>query len=1171
MRWSAAFAALLISCAGKDDSSPLGDNAESAIADESSEPVAEVISPDEEDPCQARNPIVLSKIALSHSHGKPQDVAATFSMPAASTVCLRRTIETNGKGFASSAYVEVDGNRVWSPQHFQRDRQNEEKRIALAEGLHELAGQARGQKNVVVLVEVIVAGPWIAGIDQLRAQPGGTVTITGGSLRGALTVHAGATSLPIVETDSAGAYVRVRIVDGMPIGPLTVTNEWGSATSAQPFIPVGQTRRLPIFPLRTALDPTGDGLDDITKVQLFDDGRSVAIIVDSSRAVGTTTLTLTPLATSSPIVLSVSTTGTGAAESGGVQAARVGGVTVFAIPFDVVKTRDVETFGAFVQKIETAGPSGDLFPDAGPGVIHPTMVPSRLIFKSSVAPSQFAATLGGTFIDTESRTGISLMDIAEGQTLEDAFFAAALHPNAKGVLPEAVMSPDYKPIGKTPDAPTGCVGSPFSPPFRAQDQIADSGGPANSLRQFSMFETRAREAWAFGRGQGVKVIVLDSGINPDHHDITPNFAAAHSALVGTDRAIDILGHGTTVASIIAGFDGNGGMVGVAPDAKIISVRIWGKGGFGEAYGGLVAMSKVLSLHAQDSSIRVVNMSGGFATGWEQITVSLIGLIALADLNASIAAAALRAATYALGEEVADKMTFVASSGNNDKPWSQNGTGNPLEDGSVFPANVAGAISVGAVDAARVVTFYSTLDPTVAIAAPVGTEGVPSADFVANDRVACSGAGTSFSAPQVAGAAALLYSIDPSINPEFVRQVLVETAVDISGNAANTRDAVGAGLLDVLGAAAAVSGRITNGAFDTALGPTARQAPRDTAYAGQRAYYLSADGRTILLVMGDGSYASIAVPSTPNFLPWDFIVGTGLNDGQNPILLGGNYREPVISVFTVDSGVWSGTIFGMTGSMLEEPTRLGGTAGQFLVPTTADAIALIDVRGLFDASVQRVATLPGAQKLALEPRTSPTAARALLVYRNPSGDPAVPAPVLDGFSYNPTTRTVTGTAAGAAPLTGIPTSIAIGSTTLQGGSNIGGCDASGYPPFVGTYGPGSGFRGAVVHPGNVRPGANACSSTKAIDVFMGLDVIGVVPRSTPGRLFGYLISDGSIVTVEPALGIVTGRMQPPQPLSLSRPSMSDDGTKLLFVDGTAVIDPNDSRKPALYYGVEVYQL
>lgn len=96
--------------------------------------------------------------------------------------------------------------------------------------------------------------------------------------------------------------------------------------------------------------------------------------------------------------------------------------------------------------------------------------------------------------------------------------------------------------------------------------------------QWNMLAIEAPTAWAAGyTGAGVRVAVLDGGINSNHEEIAPNLdvGASASFVPGTnfDDDIGLFRHATHVAGIVAAADNGLGVIGVAPEATLIAVKV----------------------------------------------------------------------------------------------------------------------------------------------------------------------------------------------------------------------------------------------------------------------------------------------------------------------------------------------------------------------------------------------------------------------------------------------------------------------------------------------------------------------------------------------------------------------------------------------------------------------
>jgi lantibiotic leader peptide-processing serine protease len=122
---------------------------------------------------------------------------------------------------------------------------------------------------------------------------------------------------------------------------------------------------------------------------------------------------------------------------------------------------------------------------------------------------------------------------------------------------------------------------------------------------------KAPAAWNAGaRGKGARVAVLDSGFDLDHPDLEPNIdmAASKNFVVGEQLLYTLPGvgsHGTHTAGTIAAADNGIGIIGVAPEAELILIKVLrdsGSGSFGWMMEGIV--------HATQQGANVINMSLG---------------------------------------------------------------------------------------------------------------------------------------------------------------------------------------------------------------------------------------------------------------------------------------------------------------------------------------------------------------------------------------------------------------------------------------------------------------------------------------------------------------------------------------------------------------------------------
>ncbi|WP_026413864.1 S8 family serine peptidase [Actinomadura oligospora] len=260
-------------------------------------------------------------------------------------------------------------------------------------------------------------------------------------------------------------------------------------------------------------------------------------------------------------------------------------------------------------------------------------------------------------------------------------------------------------------------------------------------------------AWAASRGRGVTVAVLDSGVDASQADLAGSVVTGpdYAAGAAPDGTVPKRLHGTNMASIIAGHGhgpgGADGMVGVAPEARVLALRVIlerdepGYETFGgdKRYEGTIARG---IRYAADHGADVINLSLGRAYP-------------------------LPAERDAVAHAVSKGVVVVAAAGNG-------GAGRPARtDGHppyTYPASFPGVISVAAVDADGRHAGFSNRNSAVVVSAPgVRIVGAgPDGRYWVGD-------GTSPATAFVSGIAALIRSRHPGMAPALVAQALVESA------------------------------------------------------------------------------------------------------------------------------------------------------------------------------------------------------------------------------------------------------------------------------------------------------------------------------------------------------------------------------------------------------------
>ncbi|HEY9390970.1 MAG TPA: S8 family serine peptidase [Mycobacteriales bacterium] len=276
-------------------------------------------------------------------------------------------------------------------------------------------------------------------------------------------------------------------------------------------------------------------------------------------------------------------------------------------------------------------------------------------------------------------------------------------------------------------------------------------------------------AWARGfDGSGVTVAVLDTGVDPTHPDLAGRIEAT-ADFTGGDDPVDHAGHGTHVASILAGSGAAsaGRYRGVAPAARLLVGKVLGDDGSG-------TLSGVIS-----------GMQWAAAQGADVVNLSLGGPVTRGDDPMS-------QALNQLSEQYG--TLFVVAAGNH-------GVFEP-GDGSVSaPASADDALAVGSVDerdrlasSSRRGRFGDTAIKPELVAPGVRITAARAAGTgEGTDPRYATYSGTSMAAPHAAGAAALLKQEHPDWTFTTLRAALTSTSVPLDGT---TVVETGAGRLDV---------------------------------------------------------------------------------------------------------------------------------------------------------------------------------------------------------------------------------------------------------------------------------------------------------------------------------------------------------------------------------------
>ena len=321
---------------------------------------------------------------------------------------------------------------------------------------------------------------------------------------------------------------------------------------------------------------------------------------------------------------------------------------------------------------------------------------------------------------------------------------------------------------------------------------------------------RAPEVWdEYGtRGAGATVAVLDTGVDPDHPDLTVSGWAeideSGDVIRNDSGPYDLNGHGTHVAGTVAGGNASGTAIGVAPDATLHAIKVFPADERSTTFTRVIGgMEAALNESVVGERADVIQMSLG-ADGYAPEMIEPVR-------NANAAGAVV-----------------VASAGNSG------------ENTSSSPGNVHDSLSVGAVDAGRDVPDFSAgeridTDATWGAAAPsdwpdeyvvpdISAPGVTVNSSVPGGGYDDAYSGTSMAAPHVSGVAALMIAASTrEVTDREIYDTLRDTAVHPDGGAPDTR--YGAGVVDGYAAVSSITENRSN------LTVTAFDAPNETVPGG----------------------------------------------------------------------------------------------------------------------------------------------------------------------------------------------------------------------------------------------------------------------------------------------------------------------------------------------------
>lgn len=261
---------------------------------------------------------------------------------------------------------------------------------------------------------------------------------------------------------------------------------------------------------------------------------------------------------------------------------------------------------------------------------------------------------------------------------------------------------------------------------------------------------KANTVWGCSSGRDVIIAIIDSGVEYQHPDLAPNLLPGYSNVIGDsnpDVGPGYSPHGTHVAGIAAAVAHNGPAIGMAPQARILPIKVLDRYGMG--YDWNVADG---ILKATDMGAKVINLS----LGRPQMTPD----------DDAVMLAHVRYATER-------NRLVVAAAGNcgDINSWRFNNC--LFHNSPSIPAAFPEAVSVVSVNRDLSHSVFSTQGNSVEVAA--AGAGIMSTVLLGGYETY---SGTSMASPGVAGVAALIWAHNPNLTAEQVRQLLRTTARDL---------------------------------------------------------------------------------------------------------------------------------------------------------------------------------------------------------------------------------------------------------------------------------------------------------------------------------------------------------------------------------------------------------
>lgn len=394
---------------------------------------------------------------------------------------------------------------------------------------------------------------------------------------------------------------------------------------------------------------------------------------------------------------------------------------------------------------------------------------------------------GGTVLFSHGNSGIGVATSSAPDFLSRALAGNAFHYGAEDVAMQwQAPIADYSAGDSEDVAGSGVEDAAINP---SNDRFYPI--------QWAHAAVESPAAWAAGcTGAGARVAVLDGGIYAAHPDLDANIdvACSRSFVAGQPFNNDTgaFWHGTHVAGIVAAEDNNTGVIGIAPQATILGVKVLhgGTGSFGGVINGILYASDPAAFGAAGCArADIINMSLG------------------AELPKNGAGSLVAALAKAVNFAASQGVLVITSAGNSGVDFGQAGnyTVVPADSGSGLAISATAPLgwALGATDYDRPTSYSNYGEGLIAVAAPGGDAALPGNAlcvkpispgtitqpcwvfdlYLSTSRGTTAAgaysfaAGTSMAAPATSGVAALIVQNHPGIALGALKAMLLQSTTD----------------------------------------------------------------------------------------------------------------------------------------------------------------------------------------------------------------------------------------------------------------------------------------------------------------------------------------------------------------------------------------------------------